>query len=1357
MAQGSAFPAFISVELDPNSNGFREFREQASGAGDAVKKQFEADMADVQRVIRNALTLPPNANGTLNIDTSSMRQAAVEADRTAQATREFARAAEEAARANGDNSEATRRYVVAAQAAAREAEDQARSLNMQAASYEKLQAEINRTGTQLQTFASANQKAASSQRIMGQASAQMGQQVQDVVISLVSGQRAGIVFAQQIPQMTYAMTQFGGRVGAVATALSGPFASVALVAASFGLGRLLEKLFGAEDASKKSQKAVETFSDSIDRQKHSLEEVNKALADYYAAKERAREIDIQSAEAAARETKRRLENAIAIRKETQAILDSLDASILSGRGFGIEGAGAAAAGRNALQAKLDANATELGRLVKEAEGAVVDVAENIAKLQSDTVAQLKTGFDLMRKEARASIKDVDALTRRLVEINRQEKVATDAARKAERNSRRDGGASPSGELTRFFSPVTGGRITSTPGIRRDPVTGKTAQHNGVDIAVPIGTSVRAPSGGTIIESGILPGYGNVVFIDHGAGTITRLAHLSKRNVQKGDVVERGDIIGLSGNSGKSTGPHLHWETRVNNRVVDPRGRQLPTDPLGAAQRSERLMEQARRAAEQLQREIDRSSESVSRLRGQFDEAPRDVDRATAAVIDLNKAIAEAEEKLKTGGLSPAQKKVVETTRDAAIEVRDQVIPDFLKRPIKRELTGMEDELRLQSLLVSGRRADYEVMQDQVDLARMLGAESLDDLNTQIEKRGISKEMVDIYYRQRAALRAQNLELEKQQEQQQILLQTVDDIQSAAKGAIYDFFDGRGLNSAKRFISSLMDITRRQLTEEVFVKIFGDTFRNQRLKILGLDQVDKTGKAMASAIRVTINPIRDLGNAAAEAARKIALSAANDNGPASVLGLKAGGKTSGAIPFGEDIVVNGFRSIDNMASELKGLHKTTSEGLGKNGGLAKVFGGFGEALSGALRGAAIGDATSGVLKSLGVKQSRTGAQIGGAIGSFLPIPGGEIIGSIIGGTIGGLFKKTPKGSATITGVDNDPTYVGSGKLRAGVTGMAGGVQEQLSRIADALGGDIGSFAVSIGQRKKSFVVDPTGRGRTKGAGVQKYASEEEAALAALRDAILDGAVKGISAGAQRLLRAGKDLDKQLQKAIDFQGVFDRLAEHDNPVKAALDRLDREFGRLKGIFAEAGASAAEFADLERLYGIERAAAIKEASERVASSLKGLYNDLILGDNGRSLRDRLSAAQASYDPLKARVLAGDTSAYDDFAQAARSLLDIQRQFSGSQTPYFNLLDEITRITKERIDAETNITSLAINRDTPFGPNGQATGANDNAAVVGAINKQTGELITGFETALAGLARQLTFENVRMVDQSFRFADFR
>lgn len=102
MAQTNTFPTFIRAEYDRNSGGFREFERSAQAAGANVKRQFEVDMEDVKRTVANALTMPKNAFGNLDLNTAGMRQAAAEAQNVAVATRQFAIAAEAAARREGD-------------------------------------------------------------------------------------------------------------------------------------------------------------------------------------------------------------------------------------------------------------------------------------------------------------------------------------------------------------------------------------------------------------------------------------------------------------------------------------------------------------------------------------------------------------------------------------------------------------------------------------------------------------------------------------------------------------------------------------------------------------------------------------------------------------------------------------------------------------------------------------------------------------------------------------------------------------------------------------------------------------------------------------------------------------------------------------------------------------------------------------------------------------------------------------------------------------------------------------------------------------------------------------------------------
>lgn len=115
-----------------------------------------------------------------------------------------------------------------------------------------------------------------------------------------------------------------------------------------------------------------------------------------------------------------------------------------------------------------------------------------------------------------------------------------------------------------------GWVTSDFGSRLDPYTSERVMHAGLDIAGPHGKEIIAPSDGTIVFAGLEGGYGNVLVVDHGYGIKTRYGHLASINVKPGEKVKRGDIIAMLGNTGRSTGPHLHYEVRVNGVAQNPR-------------------------------------------------------------------------------------------------------------------------------------------------------------------------------------------------------------------------------------------------------------------------------------------------------------------------------------------------------------------------------------------------------------------------------------------------------------------------------------------------------------------------------------------------------------------------------------------------------------------------------------------------------------------------------------------------------------------------------------------------------------------------------------------------------------------
>lgn len=127
-----------------------------------------------------------------------------------------------------------------------------------------------------------------------------------------------------------------------------------------------------------------------------------------------------------------------------------------------------------------------------------------------------------------------------------------------------------GELTFTPSlwPVVG-QITGHFGERLDPFSGEGAFHTGVDISCPYGEPVRATAEGVVVEAAEHSGYGRLVMVDHGFGVTTLYGHLSRYAVPPGTQVKRGDIIGYAGVSGRSTGPHVHYEVRIKNAPVNP--------------------------------------------------------------------------------------------------------------------------------------------------------------------------------------------------------------------------------------------------------------------------------------------------------------------------------------------------------------------------------------------------------------------------------------------------------------------------------------------------------------------------------------------------------------------------------------------------------------------------------------------------------------------------------------------------------------------------------------------------------------------------------------------------------------------
>jgi len=123
-------------------------------------------------------------------------------------------------------------------------------------------------------------------------------------------------------------------------------------------------------------------------------------------------------------------------------------------------------------------------------------------------------------------------------------------------------------LTPTLAPAAG-VLTAGFGMRDDPFTGRREFHTGIDISTPTGNRVYAPAGGTVVRVAWDKGYGRIVQVAHGFGVTTLFGHLDTARVTEGQRIQRGDLLALVGSTGRSTGPHLHYEVHVNGKPVNP--------------------------------------------------------------------------------------------------------------------------------------------------------------------------------------------------------------------------------------------------------------------------------------------------------------------------------------------------------------------------------------------------------------------------------------------------------------------------------------------------------------------------------------------------------------------------------------------------------------------------------------------------------------------------------------------------------------------------------------------------------------------------------------------------------------------
>lgn len=747
-----------------------------------------------------------------------------------------------------------------------------------------------------------------------------------------------------------------------------------------------------------------------------------------------------------------------------------------------------------------------------------------------------------------------------------------------------------------------------------------------------------------------------------------------------------------------------------NAAVDAARAMAQGRTKAARQATTEARQQAREVQQFTKRQMT-DTETLADIASRYDDAPGRVDKIEDDIRALNALIKKYQD------LSDAQsvgntKKARETLSAAEVS-RSQPYADYVRQ--------QEQGLAIQRLVLQGRTAEASALSTIYDLsARMV---PLDSARRQ--------RILDMAEANERAARA----MEDQRRIVGLYTSAVGDAQRTFESFLSNLRTSPGKafkNLGKELQDNLANLRIRITSEKLFggldreIENFvngktGVRAANEFLK----DEITRAGKAMSEAADATANYARrvdqlaagnsgaittgttpawkDMGTAAGQIvaaqldelnepanwhlqdsarARSVAIPSAiaslrNINDRLAInlertIGVKLPRSVQTAIAGG----LSGYAQAGPIGAALevaKGLKKFPDTLDGFLGKLA-----YNQKINGAIAGAQTGAMTAGVMKALGIKTSSTGAQLGGAIGSFIPIPGAEIIGSIAGGLIGGLLKKHKVGSANLTGPDESGvSYSGnSGSRKDTAKGLASNVLDNLNQIAEALGGTVGSFSTSIGVSGDSYHVDPTGQGKLrKSQGGLDFNDDAQAAIAAaVEDAVADGAITGISEASKRILQSGKDLQRAIEKATVIESIPKRLLQLTDPVRYAVTELNDEFSKMISYLQEGGASAQQFADAQKLYDLERAKAIEEATAQASSALQDFLNQMT-GSNSSPLskRDVYSNSRSEVEAFANQINAGKVVDENKFIDAAQRFDAASEALYGSSSQRFSDFDTI------------------------------------------------------------------------------------
>lgn len=652
---------------------------------------------------------------------------------------------------------------------------------------------------------------------------------------------------------------------------------------------------------------------------------------------------------------------------------------------------------------------------------------------------------------------------------------------------------------------------------------------------------------------------------------------------------------------------------------------------------------------------------------------------------------------------------------AQAEAAKGVIQDGIQRPYADFIQQQQQSIEITRLIVDGREDEAEALRTIFALQKTQGPLDAD------HKAAILATV--------QALRAEQRELDVLRAKAQKYANALDDVRSAITGAL----TGR-LDQIEQLPKRLMAAFQNLRGEVLFEKLFGDAFRELQDRVNGTSVVKDASARMAAAVDKASSAILKLGRAASTAASEITGEPADPKAAAN-----------------DEIVVTGSRVPKDPAGFFSYTVEKLAKGvLGENA--AKAIGKF---AGKGLEGAATGQLVSGISNALGIKMNSTGAQIGGAIGNFIPIPGGQIIGSIAGGLLGNLFEKPKYGTAFLTNATDKVKAGGRGESAiSAASGLAASVQGGLKRIADALGGELGNFDVVVGQYNGKYRVRTTAAGWDGKGGLDfkgnsanylhDFGNDEAGALAfAIADAIKDGGVKGLSAAVQRALQSSPDIDAALAEATKVGNLETLLGGLPAELATQFKSFEREARDRLRIARQYGFDVVE---VEKINARERLALTKQLEEQTVGSLKKLVDEMTHGSlfEGTAI-DRRTELLKAIEVAKADVAAGTQGAADTLANLLEQLngvsKDVYASTGGYVTDRTSILDQArAAIAKANADIAA---AQARASDPALATTNKALDENNdqNARMIASlddVSRMLGQILNGSRSTLDELRMQ-------------------